>query len=123
MRVRGVGGRWCWAEVRARVTARDAGGLPLRVAGTFADVTDRIAAQDAAADVAARNAALVVELQSALAQVKTLRGLIPICMHCHKIRDAEGAWERLEVYLTEQTDARLSHGLCPECAVRYYPVD
>jgi len=74
----------------------------------------------------------VVELQSALADrikkleealihVKTLQGIIPICMHCHKIRDDRNAWEKLEKYISKHTDAQLSHGLCPECRDERYP--
>ena len=64
---------------------------------------------------------LVAELQEALAQVKTLRGLIPICMNCKKIRDDEGYWHQLEVYIRDHSDAEFSHGLCSECAQKMYP--
>jgi phosphoserine phosphatase RsbU/P len=61
----------------------------------------------------------VDELQDALDHVKTLQGLLPICMYCHKIRsDDESTWEQIDQYLMEHTDAKLSHGLCPECAVK-----
>jgi hypothetical protein len=61
------------------------------------------------------------ELQYALDHVKTLQGIIPICMHCHKIRNDKQVWDRLEAYLTRHTSAELSHSICPECAVKYYP--
>ena len=54
-------------------------------------------------------------LESALAQVKTLQGILPICMYCHKIRTDREGWDRLEKYITEHSDAQLSHGICPEC--------
>lgn len=57
----------------------------------------------------------VAELQSALAQVKTLEGIIPICGHCKKIRDDQESWHQLEAYISEHSDALFSHGLCPEC--------
>jgi hypothetical protein len=60
---------------------------------------------------------LVFELQDALAQIKTLQGLIPLCAWCHKIRDDEGAWQGLESYLQEHTDATFSHGICPSCSL------
>lgn len=60
------------------------------------------------------------ELQDAMAHVKTLQGLIPICMHCHKIRNDQQNWERLEMYISEHTDAEFSHGLCPECMKEHY---
>jgi AmiR/NasT family two-component response regulator len=61
------------------------------------------------------------ELEQALEQIQTLRGLIPICAECKKIRDDEGYWQQVEVYLQEHTQANFSHGLCPECAARLYP--
>ncbi|MGM0642598.1 MAG: hypothetical protein ACQETC_02375 [Thermodesulfobacteriota bacterium] len=60
------------------------------------------------------------ELQHALDHVKTLQGIIPICMHCHKIRNDKQIWDRLEAYLSEHTEAQLSHGICPECVEKYY---
>lgn len=59
---------------------------------------------------------LIKKLTEALAEVKTLKGLIPICAWCKKIRDDEGYWERLEAYLTKHTDAVFSHSICPTCA-------
>lgn len=64
---------------------------------------------------------LIVELQDALARVKTLSGLLPICSSCKKIRDDKGYWNRLETYLQEHSSAKLTHGICPECAQRLYP--
>ena len=54
-------------------------------------------------------------LQQALDEIKTLRGIIPICMYCKKIRSDKGAWDKLEAYLTDHTHAELSHGICPDC--------
>ncbi len=74
--------------------------------------------------VAALQSALaeqVHSLQEALAHVKTLQGILPICMHCHKIRNDQQSWERLEKYITEHSDAQFSHGLCPECLKKHYP--
>ncbi len=55
------------------------------------------------------------ELQEALAKIKTLRGLIPICASCKKIRGDQGYWQQLEDYLVEHSEADFTHGLCPEC--------
>jgi len=63
----------------------------------------------------------VDELQQALREVSTLSGLLPICSSCRRVRDDEGYWNQLEVYLRQHTDLQLSHGLCPECAHRLYP--
>lgn len=64
---------------------------------------------------------LLLELQTALDEVKTLSGLLPICTSCKKIRDDSGEWHPIEVYLTKNTEAQLSHGFCPECFQRLYP--
>ena len=64
---------------------------------------------------------LIEELQQALANVKTLRGLIPICASCKKIRDDQGYWTQLETYLKQHSDAEFSHSLCLECMRKLYP--
>ena len=60
-------------------------------------------------------------LQSSLAKVKTLSGLLPICAACKKIRDDEGYWNQIEAYIHKHSEATFSHGICPECAKRLYP--
>lgn len=64
---------------------------------------------------------LIEELRGALAHVKTLSGLLPICASCKKIRDDKGYWSRIEEYVSEHTDTTFSHGICPDCAKRLYP--
>lgn len=59
---------------------------------------------------------LLLKLREALAKVKTLSGMLPICSYCKKIRDDEGYWNQVDSYISKHTDAVLSHGLCPECA-------
>src|SRR5262249_26203294 len=56
------------------------------------------------------------ELEAALAHVRTLRGLIPICAWCKKIRNDQGYWEQLELYITNHSEADFTHGMCPDCA-------
>ena len=65
-------------------------------------------------------ASKVKSLEKALAEVKQLSGLIPICMHCKRIRDDNDFWHRVEDYMTEHSDATFSHGLCPECLEEHY---
>jgi hypothetical protein len=60
-------------------------------------------------------------LKEALAEVKTLSGLIPICSSCKKIRDDKGFWEQIESYISAHSDATFSHGICPDCARKLYP--
>lgn len=62
-----------------------------------------------------------VELQAALDQVKQLSGLVPICANCKSIRDDEGYWHQVEVYISQHSGAEFSHGLCPECLSELYP--
>ncbi len=64
---------------------------------------------------------LIVELQEALHEVKTLRGMIPICSFCKKIRDDKGYWNQVEVYVKKHTEANFSHSFCPECVKKHYP--
>ncbi|MBF0475226.1 MAG: PAS domain-containing protein [Deltaproteobacteria bacterium] len=64
---------------------------------------------------------VVQELQQALAEVRTLRGFIPICAHCKKIRDDEGYWKRIELYVEERTEAQFSHSICADCLSELYP--
>lgn len=64
---------------------------------------------------------LIKELQEALANVKTLSGLLPICASCRKIRDQKGEWHNLEVYIRQHTECDFSHGICPDCRQMLYP--
>jgi PAS domain S-box-containing protein len=64
---------------------------------------------------------LIRKLQAALQEVKTLSGMLPICSSCKKIRDDQGYWNNLEIYISDHSDALFSHGICPECAERLYP--
>jgi PAS domain S-box-containing protein len=63
---------------------------------------------------------MIAELKEALANVKTLRGLIPICAACKKIRDDKGYWRQVEVYVRDHSEAEFSHGVCPECMKALY---
>lgn len=64
---------------------------------------------------------LISELKNAIAQIKTLRGLLPICAGCKKIRNDDGYWEQIEVYIREHADVSFTHGICPDCKLRLYP--
>ena len=63
---------------------------------------------------------LIHDLKATLAEVKTLRGFLPICSGCNKIRDDAGYWNQIEKYFEEHSDVEFSHSLCPECAKRLY---
>jgi PAS domain S-box-containing protein len=64
---------------------------------------------------------LILELQAALQKVNTLSGLLPICASCKKIRDDQGYWKQIEVYIRDHSDAEFTHGICPGCARELYP--
>ncbi|BHH82244.1 PAS domain-containing protein [Desulforhopalus sp. 52FAK] len=58
---------------------------------------------------------LINKLQNALDTIKVLKGILPICSYCKKIRDDKGAWDQMEAYLSEYSDVQFSHGVCPDC--------
>lgn len=61
------------------------------------------------------------DLKKALDDIKTLKGIVPICSHCKKIRDDKGYWNQLEAYVQKHSEAEFSHGICPDCAKKFYP--
>ena len=72
-------------------------------------------AEDALREKGVQQQKLISQLEEALAEIKTLKGCIPICATCKKIRDDEGYWNQLEVYISKHTDAIFTHGICPAC--------
>ena len=73
--------------------------------------------KDYAREIEAKNQAL----EQALSEIKTLQGFIPICACCKKIRDDEGYWQQIESYIQEHSEAKFSHGICPDCMRVQYP--
>ncbi len=97
-----------WILDHAKIVQRDSIGRPLRMSGTHIDISDRKQMEE-------ERDSLIKSLQDALKEIKTLKGIIPICSYCHSIRDDQGAWDRVEAYLSKHSDAELSHGICPKC--------
>ncbi len=64
---------------------------------------------------------VIAELKQALAEVKVLRGFLPICASCKKIKDDQGYWKQIEEYISGHSEAEFSHGICPDCAQELYP--
>lgn len=93
---------------------RDADGELRWIVCAGMDITERKLAEE-------EREKLIQELQEALTNVRTLRGLVPICAHCKKIRDDKGYWQQVEVYVRDHSEAEFSHGLCPECIKTYFP--
>jgi hypothetical protein len=81
---------------------------------SFVDITDRKLAET-------ERERLITELQSAIEQIKTLRGIVPICANCKKIRDDKGYWQQVEAYVSRHTEAQFSHSVCPNCMKKLYP--
>ena len=83
------------------------------IGGIFTDITERKLAEQ-------EREQLIDALQEALANIKTLRGMLPICASCKKIRDDSGYWNQIEAYVQAHSDAVFSHGICPDCAKQLY---
>jgi PAS domain S-box-containing protein len=86
---------------------RDAEGRPNQIVTIIRDITERKRVER--------------ELREAAEDVRTLRGILPICSSCKKIRDDQGGWSQVEVYVRDRTNAEFSHGLCPDCIEKLYP--
>ncbi|MFO7600217.1 MAG: PAS domain S-box protein [Candidatus Desulfacyla sp.] len=101
--------------------------IHLEIFGSTIQLTEKRAVAGSILDITARKQVeeqreeLIEALQKALSEVKTLRGFLPICSYCKKIRDDKGYWDQIESYIHKHSDAEFSHGICPECAKKYFP--
>ncbi len=111
VRIRLPSGGLRWIQLTSRPGSHQVDGQTVW-SGVILDISDR-------KRVEAERDRLVAELRTALAEVKTLSGFLPICMSCKKIRDDHGYWNQLEAYISEHSGAQFSHGVCPDCAARY----
>jgi len=93
---------------------KDSSGEVIGASSIARDITERRCEE-------AERLKLIKDLTEALAHAKTLRGLLPICASCKRIRDDHGYWEQVEVYIQKHSNAGFTHGICPECAHRLYP--
>lgn len=78
------------------------------------DITDRKKAEQ-------EREALIGKLQESLAEIKTLRGILPVCSFCKKVRDDKGYWEQVDIYIAKHSEADISHSICPKCFQKHYP--
>jgi len=104
-------GRWHLASARPLL---DGAGRHLGGIVVLRDITERKFLEE-------DRDGLIVELYKSLANVKTLTGLLPICAGCRKIRDDKGYWTQVEDYVSQHTEVKFSHGLCPDCVAGLYP--
>ncbi len=102
-----------WVSINVRI-GRDAEGNPQYLEGIMLDITQHKQSDE-------ERERLIVDLQNALSEVKTLSGMLPICASCKKIRADEGYWQQIETYISEHSEAEFSHSICPECAKKLYP--
>jgi hypothetical protein len=121
-----LAGRSAWSEVffppASRTYLAASFALdPETIVSVALDVTDRRLAEERTRAALQANEKLVAELREALQSVKTLTGLLPICVYCKKIRDDRGYWERIEAYITAHTGALFTHGMCPDCLKKNFP--
>lgn len=93
---------------------KDEAGAIVSVISSGEDITERKQAEKALKEKAEY-------LELANDKIQVLSGLLPICMHCKKIRDEEGYWSQVEAYITKHTDTHFSHAICEDCLKRYYP--
>jgi PAS domain S-box-containing protein len=98
----------------SKLPLRDAGGAIIGVLGTYMDITHRKMVEEELERERLR-------LYDALADVDVLRGILPICARCKKIRDDTGYWSQVEQYVSEHSRAEFTHSLCPPCAKILYP--
>lgn len=99
-----------FAEVNAAYVM-DASGYPRLMRGVIRDISPRVQQEIA-------HRATIAQLEAALQEVRTLRGLIPMCAWCHKIRDDQGYWQQLEKFLRDNSDADVTHSICDSCATQ-----
>lgn len=100
-------------EVAASSVTSSSGAVAGRMA-SFVDITRR-------KEIEAEKDNLISKLHDALRRIRTLRGIIPICAACKKIRDDQGIWNQIESYIRDHSDADFSHSICPECSKKLYP--
>lgn len=98
----------------SKIPIKNDNGRVIGIVGIARDITNQKRAEE-------ERERLISELQKALNEVKTLRGLIPICANCKKIRDDQGFWTQVESYIQAHSSATFTHGLCPECFEKLYP--
>jgi PAS domain S-box-containing protein len=117
-RRRHADGSWRWIESSVKVIYQRGTRYIITIAR---DVSERKRAEE---QIRALNAELeqrvIAQLQEAIANIKTLSGMLPICAACKKIRDDSGYWNQIETYIREHSEADFSHSICPDCSQELY---
>ena len=106
-------GNTYWAEIKARFIKEP--GKPMKIVGVSSDITARKLAEQEQKNILQKLGKALAEKEKLLREVKILRGLLPICSGCKRIRDENGKWWPLEAYVEHHTDASLTHTVCEGC--------
>jgi PAS domain S-box-containing protein len=106
-----TGTRWVQTD---KIPFRDKEERIIGIIGFAIDITERKRVEEALEEERRR-------LQQSLNEVRTLRGIVPICVNCKKIRDDKGFWNQVEKYISDNSEAKFSHSMCPECKKELYP--
>jgi len=111
-RIQKKDGEWIWIHDTAIMAFEKD---DIRYAyGVFSDITERKEMEEEREE-------LIIELKGAFSKINTLKGFLPICASCKKIRDDKGYWNQIEAYIRDHSEAEFSHSICPECAKKLYP--
>ena len=104
--------RWIYLGLAAAVTIA---WLCFMIAGRFYKLNRLLKSE------IAKRQETILQVKEANEQIKTLKGIVPICMHCKGIRDDKGYWNQLEKYISAHSEAKFSHGICDKCMQKHYP--
>ena len=108
-----------WVEIRAQLLEEP--GSPIKIVGVTRDITARKTAELKLAEQNQKLVDALAEKERLLQEIKLLEGLLPICGGCKRIRDNDGKWWPLDLYVEEHTDAGLTHTVCSDCKDVLYP--
>ena len=107
-----------WIEFRARLYREE--DQTVKIVGVVRDINERKKAELRQNELIEKLGMALAEKEKLLEEVKILRGLLPICSGCKRIRDENGKWWPMDVYITKKTDTQLTHTMCQDCAEAYY---
>ena len=103
-------GKQKWIQMSSKPTSKKKNGAVVW-SGYIIDITERKL-------IEIERDELISSLKEATNEINILQGVIPICSHCHSIRDEDGAWDRMESYIDKHSEASFSHGICPSCVIK-----
>ncbi len=113
-RIRHKDGSYRWFYDSGKVIEWQDDGRPKRIVGLVFDITER-------KEMELERERLISELSRKIDEIERLKGIIPVCSSCHKVRDDDGYWQKVEEYLEEHTDAQVYDSICPDCMKKINP--